>query len=394
MEKNITDLFISARQTLERSGFRKEFIRSKEYMIVPTTAIVAGVLKEFYFSKEILKKYFKAYNGVPVTVGHPVSRLGKFVSANGIESEKTIVIGKVFNTNFEKDKITCEVWIDIERAEMLGYRDILTHFSNGNSMEVSIGAIITAVYKKGIFNGKNFKYQIVELQADHLGLLPDDIGACNKKDGCGANIQGGANMNKDSVLDTTEGNDGAAVDSDIDSSTVLDKENKLFSAMKIIGEKLGINIQNNRRYNMPIDNKTPEPAEANKQPDADQNNVKQVQAYCTDKADPVSTGEANVAVQDQYSFSATEYEALMSLKNKEDKRIETLRKEVMSFNNKLTDGMVKSWDVDTLELMHKEFKPAVNSGAMGSFSNKKADTVPEMPSIVLRNYNKDDNKDE
>ena len=165
----------------------RKMISNEEHLVVPVVAIVEGVLNNLLYTSDEIKTFASSWNGVPVPVNHPVKK-GANVSANSVEFEESVNIGKFFNVNFDdvSKSLKGEIWININKAESLGYSSIVESLEAGELMEVSTGLFSNQIEEAGEFNGNSYTGRAVGIRPDHLALLPDTAGACSIEDGCGA----------------------------------------------------------------------------------------------------------------------------------------------------------------------------------------------------------------
>jgi len=171
---------------LQNVSIRKETLNNVDYLVVPVIAIKEGVLNDLYYSSDVIKNSVDEWNGSPITINHPVDSNGNFISANKPEVEGSVVIGKLFNCRFEDNSLKGDIYINISQCESAGYSEIIEKFNNGEMVEVSTGLRSPIVNSKGDYNGQSYTGVIQEIWPDHLAILPNELGACSIKDGCGA----------------------------------------------------------------------------------------------------------------------------------------------------------------------------------------------------------------
>jgi hypothetical protein len=170
--------------------------------------IKEGVLNGTLVLSEEFGRYVDAWNGIPVTLGHP--RIdGQNVSANSPEIESVLTIGKVFNVHLEGDTLKGEVWIDIERARLMGGDAlvVIERMQDGKVMENSTAYFSDIEPEEGNRFGESFEGIIRNIRPDHLAILLNDEGACSVKDGCGlprANCDCAQPESKQKVNETKE----------------------------------------------------------------------------------------------------------------------------------------------------------------------------------------------
>lgn len=187
---------------------REEMLEGAMHLVAPVIAIVEGVHhgsggKLFYSASE-LSKYVEAWNGVPVSVNHPVIDDNP-ASANDPRVLENQVIGRMFNAQYDNAKVRGEIWINMQKAQRIA-PEILTIMRAGNPLEVSTGLFSDDDGIPGVWNGEEYEAAISNIRPDHLALLPHSEGACNWSDGCGvrANMEEPMKGNKKNFLKSLE----------------------------------------------------------------------------------------------------------------------------------------------------------------------------------------------
>jgi len=149
-------------------------------------AIREGVLNGELTLAEEVGRYEASWNGIPVPLGHPTDAQGNYVFANtpDIVSKSP---GRFYNAHLVGDRLTGELWLDIELAKSLG-GDALTALRKleaGDPIEVSTGYFRDIEETVGEWNGVAYNGIQRNLRPDHVALLLHDVGACNWQMGCG-----------------------------------------------------------------------------------------------------------------------------------------------------------------------------------------------------------------
>ena len=180
--------------TATPEAIREETVDGHEFLVVPVVALTEGVFQcancpqpELYLAAEF-GRVAEAWNGRPVTLGHP-KRGGRFVSAGSMDVRRKDVVGDIQNALVDGDKLKVEAWIDLEMVAQLGSRaqDQIERLEEGQEVEVSVGAFIDREPMVGAFKGRNFGAVQRNFVPDHLAILPEsEIGACSWQDGCGS----------------------------------------------------------------------------------------------------------------------------------------------------------------------------------------------------------------
>ena len=178
-------LLASEGQTLQTG-----MLRNQEHVIVPCVMIVEGVLHSSNASEPALalSSEFGAipqgWDGRPVVYNHPIdSESGDAVSANRPEGWESDVIGMLFNTELDGQKLKSDLWLDTSRSPEV----LIQGLRDGQEFEVSTGLFALIEEKTGVFNNKRYSQIWRNIVPDHLAILePGSIGACSIADGCGA----------------------------------------------------------------------------------------------------------------------------------------------------------------------------------------------------------------
>lgn len=176
------------------SGQHYKDYEGRVHLVVPVVMLRETVVNGAFVAAVELEP--EAWNGVPVTVGHPVVE-GTNVSANHPQILSAWHVGRIFNAHMMGDKLKAEAWIDVERAETV-HPGLVALIESGEPLEVSTGYFSDAEEVEGTHDGKPYTHAHHNLRPDHLALLPGDVGACNWQDGCGvrANSKKGPIMSK------------------------------------------------------------------------------------------------------------------------------------------------------------------------------------------------------
>lgn len=193
---------------------RREILNGREHIVAPVTMIVPGVLNgsagPLLYSAEENSKRVDAWNGLPLTIYHPVD--GK--SARRKEILNSQGVGVVLNTVIENGILKAEAWFDIERLQSIDSR-VLNSLNSGTAIELSTGLKVDLkpAAADSVFNGKSYTHLATNYEPDHLAVLPDQKGACSLQDGCGVliNEEGSVSSSSSSVSPTQSGK-GANMD--------------------------------------------------------------------------------------------------------------------------------------------------------------------------------------
>lgn len=173
--------------TINARTARRASLHGREHLVVPTVLIVPGVLNGsrgplLYEARDVAASV-DAWNGMPVVVYHPQSGATSARSPQVSDKQK---VGEVYNTRIDKGRLVADVWIDVARAQKVDRR-VLDSVESGRPLEVSTGLLVDQVPARNgsHLNGKAYWSIARNFRPDHLAILPDQVGACSIKDGCG-----------------------------------------------------------------------------------------------------------------------------------------------------------------------------------------------------------------
>jgi len=180
---------------------RVESYQGKEYIVVPVVMMTEGVHNgsrgAVYHSPDELGKIVEAWNGIPVTISHPMNEQGEFVSANSPNILSSWAVGQIFNARMDGIKLKAEAWLDVQRMTSIS-PDALERVRSGEIMEVSVGIFSDEIEEEGDWNNEHYIAVAKNYRPDHLALLPGETGACSVADGCGLRVnkqKGGNDVN-------------------------------------------------------------------------------------------------------------------------------------------------------------------------------------------------------
>ncbi len=188
---------------------RKEMMNGESYVVYPvimmTEGVHAGSGGPTLYTADELFTYHWTWNGVPVSIDHPKDDDDTPISCNDPQVYNKQVIGTIFNTVFEDNKLKAEVWLKESVLNSLG-ADVIRSLESGTNLEVSTGLFSDIQDVSGKWEGETYNAVATNIRPDHLALLPGGIGACSWEDGCGIRANKGEEMKKDSLKYFTEEN--------------------------------------------------------------------------------------------------------------------------------------------------------------------------------------------
>jgi len=171
--------------------------QDKAHLVVPVTMMVEGVHNgsQGAVLHEIgeLGKFPESWNGIPVVIYHP-EKDGVPISANYPDIIDKEIVGRVYNTNVDGDKLKAEVWLDEDRLNSIS-AETLEAVNNMKAVEISLGMFTENEMEEGKFGDEDYVAIAHNHRPDHLAILPGQVGACSLADGCGL----GANKKEDMI---------------------------------------------------------------------------------------------------------------------------------------------------------------------------------------------------
>ena len=168
---------------------------NKEYVVIPVVALIEGVrhaggspAPELVLA-EAFGRHVETWNGRPIVVNHPVNASGQAVLASSPYILETSYLGTLMGAKVEDKKLIVEAWLDVAAIEASGSDGVLGMWKRlvgGETVEVSVGAIVYTKRGDGEWDGKKYSGSWDIVIPDHLAFLDgEQIGACSVEDGCG-----------------------------------------------------------------------------------------------------------------------------------------------------------------------------------------------------------------
>lgn len=182
----MTKLF-TAVHAIQTNAADRRTLDGREYLVVPGVAIREGVLNGYLIQSDEIGIYTEAWNGRPFTLRHP-EQDGQYISANSPQIIESVGIGHLFGARMDGDRLRCDLWLDVAKAQAVGgdALAVLQRFEAGEPVELSTGYFCDIEETSGEWQGKRYVGIQRNLRPDHIAALPNEIGACSWRDGCGA----------------------------------------------------------------------------------------------------------------------------------------------------------------------------------------------------------------
>ena len=172
-------------------SWRYETRNGKQYLVVPMSLIVPGVLNgsqgPLLYRPEELSRDTSIWNGMPLVYTHPTVN-GIPVSARDPDILDKYGIGWSYRTTFN-NKLVSEGWIDVEAANRVEPR-IVESVTQNKKVELSTGLFTerVSVPDGSVFNNVFYKFDTKNYKPDHIAVLLEGTGACSIAHGCGLNV--------------------------------------------------------------------------------------------------------------------------------------------------------------------------------------------------------------
>lgn len=180
--------------TVNAGRVREARLHDRDYLVVPLRLIVPGVLpgskgRLLYPPEEVVRNV-SSWNGMPLVGYHPVKD-GVHRSARSPDVLAESWLGTVYNAKSgPNSSLDAEGWFDVLAVEKFDKRlqpaiRILPRLRRSEPIELSTGLFTDNDWKAGVANGREYDGVARNYRPDHVAVLPDEVGACSVRDGCG-----------------------------------------------------------------------------------------------------------------------------------------------------------------------------------------------------------------
>lgn len=168
---------------------------NREYVVISVVALVEGVrhgggseAPELVMA-DSFGRHVATWNGRPIVVDHPTNDDGEGILASEAGVLESSYLGVMMNSKLEDGKLITEAWLDttaISKSKSSKIKGMWKRLSAGETVEVSVGAIVYTKDVSGKYHGKEYSGRWEIVIPDHLAFLTgEQIGACSVADGCG-----------------------------------------------------------------------------------------------------------------------------------------------------------------------------------------------------------------
>jgi hypothetical protein len=184
---------------------RKMSFAGNDVLVVPVVMLKTDVPMNKALTPED-EVFPPAWNGIPVTLGHPQN--GR-MTANTPEMYEKYKVGNLFNTKLDGNKLKGELYIETKAVEKLSPQ-LHALLNTDTPIQVSTGFFCYDEPSTGEINGREYEFITRNVKPDHLAILLNEEGACNWDDGCGIrpNLRTGkTKMTKKAVKRRNEGDE-------------------------------------------------------------------------------------------------------------------------------------------------------------------------------------------
>ncbi|MGB1253309.1 MAG: hypothetical protein ACPG8W_22040 [Candidatus Promineifilaceae bacterium] len=168
--------------TTNSTTVTEETVQRRKFAVVNVN-IAKHVMNGRYFPSQTWAAGVETFNGRCLVKRHPLDMAGDGRTANTVDVPK---FGFIYNALNTSPLPTADLYFDEELctndAEMA---KVLSKARAGEPVEISTGMYSQLVANSGVHNGEPYSHVAVAFEADHIAVLPDEIGACSANDGCG-----------------------------------------------------------------------------------------------------------------------------------------------------------------------------------------------------------------
>lgn len=184
-------------------GVRRVTYNGRQYLVAPLSLIVPGVLPgsrgALFYPPDEIAKNVRQWERIPLTLYHPTDPVSNgHLSATEPNVLRRQGIGFVSRPHMN-GKLSAEGWFDVAKlreADRTYGTNTLNRLEAGEKIELSTGLYTdNEEAENGATcptTGRPYTHIARNYRADHVAVLPDQMGACSVSDGCGVNNQSSA----------------------------------------------------------------------------------------------------------------------------------------------------------------------------------------------------------
>jgi hypothetical protein len=182
MEQVLANLSSRVR-SIKREG--REFLVAPMVLLRPQ--VLNGSKGPLLYTPEEIRNSESQWDGIPMVVNHPSDKSGHNISADSPDVLRSTGIGLVKHPYTDKDGVLRGYgWFDVQKTDKVA-PSITRDLRANRPIELSTGLFTkNEVAPVGShLNGTAYTHIARNYSADHLAILPDQVGACSLRDGCG-----------------------------------------------------------------------------------------------------------------------------------------------------------------------------------------------------------------
>jgi hypothetical protein len=188
--------------TANLGAARRVYEAGREYLVAPLTSIVPGVLNgskgKLFYPLDEIQANFRDWDEIPLTLRHPTDPLtNEHLSADtdGVWDRQGLGF---IRDSAVRGKLQHNAWFDVERTtnfdrDLPEGQRIIPRLLRGQPIEVSTGLYTDNEQAPAGANyrGRPYDFTARNYRPDHMAVLPDMVGACSVRDGCGVLVNVG-----------------------------------------------------------------------------------------------------------------------------------------------------------------------------------------------------------
>lgn len=184
---------LAGKVTRVREGDR-EYLVAPAVSINPDSGVLNGSKGALLYPPEECAQNVEQWDTVPLTLFHPTDPItNEALSANSPGVPERQWIGEIRNSHFD-GKLRHTFWFDVAATRNADKRfgtDVYNRLQRCEQrqqclpLELSTGLYTDNEPRAGVHNGRPYDFIARNYRADHIAVLPGQVGACSVRDGCG-----------------------------------------------------------------------------------------------------------------------------------------------------------------------------------------------------------------
>lgn len=174
-------------------------LEGKQYIKASATMIKEGVFKGVFLPFDVLAASLNMWQGRPIVI--PLHLQEVPIDTWPIELKEAHTFGFIDNPklDYQNKAIKADLLFDLEKLTNSPYKSVPLSLLSNEPINNSVGLFPKLKQGQGIYNGVKYSFALEKVEiADHLAVLPYNLGACDLKQGCGVGLsdtkKGGTTM--------------------------------------------------------------------------------------------------------------------------------------------------------------------------------------------------------